>query len=169
FAAAALTGRELRVDQRTPGSPRVGVMREHPSPSARADMMAALDTTARATSAAMGRVKELRLPPVLAAAVRAHRTIHASEAARALGSEHEPHADRMGPGIRELLEGAPTVSAAAYDDARRTARQARHALVELMTDVEVILSPSAPGAAPEGLKSTGNSTFNRLWTLMGNP
>ena len=38
-----------------------------------------------------------------------------------------------------------------------------------MADVDVILSPSAPGAPPKGLTSTGNSTFNRLWTLMGTP
>ena len=38
-----------------------------------------------------------------------------------------------------------------------------------MGDADVILSPSAPGAAPKGLGSTGSSTFNRLWTLMGTP
>ena len=38
-----------------------------------------------------------------------------------------------------------------------------------MADFDVILSPSAPGAAPKGLASTGTSTFNRLWTLMGTP
>jgi Asp-tRNA(Asn)/Glu-tRNA(Gln) amidotransferase A subunit family amidase len=32
-----------------------------------------------------------------------------------------------------------------------------------------MLSASAPGAAPAGLASTGTSTFNRLWTLMGSP
>ena len=47
--------------------------------------------------------------------------------------------------------------------------EARGALAEVMADVDVILSPSAPGAAPKGLGSTGNSTFNRLWTLMGTP
>ena len=48
------------------------------------------------------------------------------------------------------------------------ARRAR-ALADLMADIDVILSPSAPGAAPKGLGSTGISTFNRLWTLMGTP
>jgi len=33
----------------------------------------------------------------------------------------------------------------------------------------VILTPSAPGAAPHGFESTGNPMFNRLWTLMGAP
>ncbi len=38
-----------------------------------------------------------------------------------------------------------------------------------MADHDVILTPSAPGAAPHGFASTGNPMFNRLWTLMGTP
>ncbi|MGY6268191.1 amidase [Achromobacter denitrificans] len=36
-------------------------------------------------------------------------------------------------------------------------------------DVDFILTPSAPGPAPEGLQSTGSSTFNRVWSLLGWP
>jgi Asp-tRNA(Asn)/Glu-tRNA(Gln) amidotransferase A subunit family amidase len=39
----------------------------------------------------------------------------------------------------------------------------------VMTEHDVILTPSAPGAAPHGLGSTGDPMFNRLWTLMGAP
>jgi Asp-tRNA(Asn)/Glu-tRNA(Gln) amidotransferase A subunit family amidase len=38
-----------------------------------------------------------------------------------------------------------------------------------MADIDVILTPSAPGAAPHGLGSTGDPMFNRLWTLLGPP
>jgi Asp-tRNA(Asn)/Glu-tRNA(Gln) amidotransferase A subunit family amidase len=38
-----------------------------------------------------------------------------------------------------------------------------------MTDYDVILTPSAPGAAPHGFATTGDPMFNRLWTLMGAP
>ena len=34
---------------------------------------------------------------------------------------------------------------------------------------DVLLSLSAPGEAPEGLHSTGDSVFNRNWTLLGVP
>ena len=62
----------------------------------------------------------------------------------------------------------PRHDADAYDDARRTASQARRRY-RSVADGEVILSPSAPGAAPKGLGSTGEPTFNRLWTLLGTP
>jgi Asp-tRNA(Asn)/Glu-tRNA(Gln) amidotransferase A subunit family amidase len=119
------------------------------------------------------------LPPVLAAAFRAHSTIHSYEAARSLASEYDRAnelrdsgknaSDPIGKGTRELIEQGMKITGEAYDDARRTAHQARKAVNDLMADFDVILSPSAPGAPPKGLTSTGNSTFNRLWTLMGTP
>jgi Asp-tRNA(Asn)/Glu-tRNA(Gln) amidotransferase A subunit family amidase len=41
--------------------------------------------------------------------------------------------------------------------------------MDVIDDCDVILTPSAPGAAPAGFASTGNAMFNRLWTLMGTP
>jgi Asp-tRNA(Asn)/Glu-tRNA(Gln) amidotransferase A subunit family amidase len=38
-----------------------------------------------------------------------------------------------------------------------------------MAETDVLLTPSAPGAAPKGLGSTGVAIFNRLWTLLGTP
>ena len=49
------------------------------------------------------------------------------------------------------------------------AGRARHALAKIFDDVDVILTLSAPGAAPKGLGSTGDARYNRLWTLMGVP
>jgi len=169
YAAAVIGGRDLRVDGRNPASPRIAVLRAQPWLSASSDMTAAFDSATRAASAAMARVRDLQLPPVMAAAFRAHGTIQGYEAARSLAFEYDRHRDQLGKKLRELLDGAMAITADAYDAARRTASQARRALAELMTDFDVILSPSAPGAAPKGLASTGNSTFNRLWTLMGAP
>ena len=56
-----------------------------------------------------------------------------------------------------------------YDAARRTAHRARRQIMALFADVDVILAPGAPGAAPAGLASTGDPVFNRLWTLLGLP
>jgi Asp-tRNA(Asn)/Glu-tRNA(Gln) amidotransferase A subunit family amidase len=169
YAAAVIAERDLRVDLRTPATPRIGVLRAQPWPSASNDMAAALDTAARAASTAMARVRDVHLPPVVSAAYRAHTTIHRYEIARSLAFEYDRHRDRLGKSLRELMDGASAVTAEAYDDARRTASQARRALADLMADFDIVLSPSAPGAAPKGLASTGTSTFNRLWTLMGTP
>jgi len=38
-----------------------------------------------------------------------------------------------------------------------------------MRDYDFLVTPSAPGEAPATLATTGNSVFNRVWTLMGVP
>jgi Asp-tRNA(Asn)/Glu-tRNA(Gln) amidotransferase A subunit family amidase len=132
-------------------------------------MQGALERAARIAEAAGAKVKEIDLPPLFEAATQAHGTIQDHGAYRALADEIDRHHDQIGPTLREQLDRAATITPAAYDDARRVARQARRAFLELMDDVDVILTPSAPGAAPLGLGSTGKPTFNRLWTLLGAP
>ena len=34
---------------------------------------------------------------------------------------------------------------------------------------DLIITPSAPGAAPAGLHNTGNPMFNRIWTFLQTP
>ena len=99
FAAAAISDRDLRVDGRTPASPRIGVLRDQPWAAASDDMMAALDNVARAASAANARVRDIKLTPVLAGAFRAHTTIQAYEAARSLASEYERSRDKLAKGV----------------------------------------------------------------------
>jgi Asp-tRNA(Asn)/Glu-tRNA(Gln) amidotransferase A subunit family amidase len=169
FAAAAISERDLRVDRTPPASPRIAVLREYPWPAASDDMVAAVEAAVRAAGAGMARIRDVKLPPVMAASFKAHATIQGYEAARALAFEYDRHHDRLGKNLREMIATGTKIKADAYDDARRTASRARKALADLMADVDVILSPSAPGIAPEGLASTGTSVFNRLWTLMGAP
>jgi Asp-tRNA(Asn)/Glu-tRNA(Gln) amidotransferase A subunit family amidase len=106
---------------------------------------------------------------MVTAAFEAHAIIQGYEAARSLAFEHDQNRDQLGENLSAMIEGGMKITAEVYDDARRTASRARQSLNDLMNDFDVILTPSAPGVAPEGLASTGTSIFNRLWTLMGTP
>src|SRR5580704_5166738 len=169
YAAAAITGRNLRVDQGTPAPPRIALARTHIWGDASEAMQAAVETSAQKARAAGARVNELVLPPIFEDAFRAHAIIQDYEAYRALAFEYDHHREKIGPILREQLDQAAALTADAYDAARRTTKRARQALADLMTDTDVLLTPSAPGAAPAGLASTGASIFNRLWTLLGTP
>jgi len=169
FAAAAISGRDLRVDGRPPAAPTFALVRTQLWHEASAPMQNALERAALAAENAGAKIKELDLPPIFDDAMRAQRIIQDYEAFRALAFEYDDHRDRLGPALRRLLDDAAAIDTDAYDDARRTTRRARQALVELLADGEVMLTPSAPGAAPLGLGSTGEPTFNRLWTLLGSP
>ena len=169
FATAAMSGRDLRVDRAAPPTPRVALVHTHIWADASADMQNAIDVTARALRAAGASVKETTLPPLLEDAWRAHRTIMLYEAARSYAFEYDHKRDLIGPKTRDMLDEAAKVGVETYDDARRIAKRARPALADLMADYDVILTPSAPGAAPHGIGATGVASFNWLWTLMGAP
>lgn len=167
FATAAITDRDLRVDRSAPATPRIGLVR-YLWPEASADMRSAVETAAAAAAKAGATVRDVDLPSVLAAAWDAHAVIQDYEAYRALAFEYDNHRDAIPPVTRELLDAAAAIPAETYDAARRTASVARRALGELMDDHEVLLMPSASGAAPL-FGTTGSAMFNRLWTLMGSP
>jgi len=169
YAATAITERPLRVDEKAPAAPRIGLLRTHLWSKASAAMHAAIDTAARAAEANGATVTDLEMPEILQEAYRAQFIIQDFEAFRSLAYEYDNHRDQIGLPLREQLDRAAAITVENYDAARGTASRARRSLGDFMRDVDVILTPSAPGAAPHGLGFTGDPAFNRLWTLMGTP
>ena len=169
FAAGAILQRELRVDGKSPAAPRIAVARTHLWPNASPAMQQALESAARIAAAAGAKVADLALPPIIEDAYEAQFTIQDYENIRALAFEYDRHRDRIDPLLRTQLDRAVAISADEYDAARRLASRARQLLADAMADHDVILTPSAPGAAPHGLATTGDPMFDRLWTLMSAP
>ena len=169
FMTAAILDRDLRVDRSPPAAPRIALTRTHLWPKASAAMQQAVEQAARAAEKAGAKVVDLTLPPILEEAYAAQIVIQDHETFRSRSYEYDAHRDKLGKELRESLDAAASITADAYDAARRTAKRARQALADMMADHDVILTASAPGAAPKGLRSTGNPMFNRLWTLMGTP
>jgi Asp-tRNA(Asn)/Glu-tRNA(Gln) amidotransferase A subunit family amidase len=109
------------------------------------------------------------LPEIVAEAWRIHPTVQDFEAHQALAWEYLTQRDAMPPLLLANLDETVGILPAAYDEARGIAKRARNALASVFDDVDVLLTFSAPGAAPKGLDWTGDPRFNRLWTLMGVP
>jgi Asp-tRNA(Asn)/Glu-tRNA(Gln) amidotransferase A subunit family amidase len=98
------------------------------------------------------------------------QAVLAYEAAQSLASEYHDHAGRMGAKLVELVQEGMALPYARYVAAKRETEQLRLLLSEVFAnEVDVILAPSASGAAPEGLESTGDPLFSRAWTLLGVP
>jgi Asp-tRNA(Asn)/Glu-tRNA(Gln) amidotransferase A subunit family amidase len=170
YALAAVTGRaDLRVDGRTADAPRIGVVTQDFAGDPEPDSAAALEEAARRAGRTGATVRRIALPAVFAEAWSAHPNIQDYEARQSLSWEYARHRDALPPLLRQVLDEAQAITAESYDDGRRAAHHARGALDHVFADVDVLLTFSAPGAAPKGLGSTGSARFNRLWTLMGNP
>ncbi len=169
-ALAVIAGRPaIDLGASTPGVPRIVVVTQDftdaPDPEARA----ALDRARQAAEQAGAVVRDFALPAEFAAAFASHGTIQDFEARQALAWEYAHHRDALTAQLGPQLDEAQGLDAAAYDDARRKAHRARRLLKTLFSDFDAILTYSAPGFAPRTLASTGDSRFNRLWTLMGVP
>ena len=122
-----------------------------------------------AQSAGASVIGPLAMPDALERAWQAHETVQEFEAHQALAWEYRTQYEAMPPLLRAKLDESRGILPSDYDAARRTANRGRKALAQLFDDVDVLLTFSAPGAAPRGLASTGDARFNKLWTLMGVP
>jgi Asp-tRNA(Asn)/Glu-tRNA(Gln) amidotransferase A subunit family amidase len=129
----------------------------------------ALRTAALAAERAGASVRALALPEISAEAWRLQPVVQEYEAHRALAWEYRTHHDALAPLLREKLDETVGILPADYDAARSVASRGRQSLAKIFDDFDVLLTFSAPGAAPKGLDSTGDPGFNRLWTLMGVP
>jgi amidase len=86
-----------------------------------------------------------------------------------LAHESRVHGDQLSPKLCELVAQGVSLSPQRYDQDRLLARRCRQRLDDLFREADILVAPSAPGEAPEGLTATGNPVFNRIWTLLGTP
>ncbi|MDB5875648.1 MAG: amidase [Ramlibacter sp.] len=150
-------------------APRIGVVIQEFAGAPEADSAAALQAAMKAAERAGASVRALVLPDIVAEAWRIHPIVQDFEAHQAFAWEYRANYDAMPPLLRGRLDESVGIKPAEYDAARSVSNRARKALRSLFEDVDVLLTFSAPGAAPKGLASTGEPRFNLLWTLMGVP
>jgi len=166
---SAMTGRRELLLPTTIPTPRIGIVTQDFAGVPDASGGEALQVAIRAAERAGASVRALALPEIVAEAWRIHAVVQEFEAHQALAWEYREHHDEIAPILRARLDESRDTSPAAYDEAMAIASRARHALTKVFEDVDVLLTLSAPGAAPRGLGSTGDARYNRLWTLMGVP
>jgi Asp-tRNA(Asn)/Glu-tRNA(Gln) amidotransferase A subunit family amidase len=168
FGLSAISGRNLRVDRSDFGTPTFGVTRMAFAGPAERESEEALDAAIRAIEKAGGAVRENELPAALAEAQEAHRVINNFEGAQSLLYEYHHHRERLSPVLIALIEDGLGRSIEEFDAARSVANRARKAVRGAFEGIDVLLTFSAPGAAP-ARETTGDPRFNKLVTLLGLP
>jgi len=150
-------------------APRIGFARTSRWKDTDAATHATLESAAGRLASAGADVKDAALPPAADELFDAQARIMNFEAARALAWEQSHHREAISARLLARLDDGWSVTREQYDDARQTARDARRQFADLMRGFDMLLTPSAPGEAPKGLASTGDSLFNRVWTTLGVP
>lgn len=94
------------------------------------------------------------------------RRINDYEFSRGLSWERQNHWELLSKFQRDKFAGWLNISYEQYREAEHVLAKCRSELAETMKDLDLLLTPSAPGEAPSGLSSTGDTSFNILstWT-----
>ena len=169
FARAASGQRIMAPTPREPHEWTVGIPDAYPWGETSASAQRAMARGAEVLQAAGARLVPCTLPSWAADAFTAHDTVQGWEAARALALEMDTSLDRLSALLRQYLLACVDITDEAYAVAQAVSRQARSECREWLAGVDVLLTPSAPDEPPMGHASTGASTFNRAWTLLGTP
>ncbi len=168
--AEAVSGHALAL---TGGNPArswvVGLPDAYPWAALSASAQRAIDTGSKALQAAGVEVRKITLPAWMKDVFDAQDVIQGYEAWRCLAREIDQHPEALSAVLRDYLLAARSVKAPAYEAAQNTAFAARLACVQWFSQFDAVMTPSAPDEAPTGYGSTGASTFNRAWTLLGLP
>ena len=152
-----------------PGHLKIGLIRDLHTEAAEAAMLTALDDAGDRLAAEGCTVRPLMLPAESAAAYRHHFSLIAAEAARGHEKLFARHGDHYPPKLRELLLDGEGVASEELRRVQGHRRSLSTSLVGLFDEVDVLLTPSAPGPAPAGLAITGDPRFSLLWTYTGCP
>jgi Asp-tRNA(Asn)/Glu-tRNA(Gln) amidotransferase A subunit family amidase len=169
FFASVLTGRpKLRLSDE-PIRPRIGLCRTHEWEAAGPATRDALDEAARRLHGTGIAVREVALPECWRGLFEAQKTVMAYEGARACAPEMLTAPDQLSATLRETLKAGAAIAPERYDAARALAADGRAGFSDVLGELDVLLAPSAPDEAPEGLGATGDPVFNRVWTLLGVP
>ena len=148
-------------------TPRIAVVRGPEWDKAGPECDEALARAVGAAEAAGAEVAAHEPPESFTAVGGAQLTVMQYEAAQALALDAgDP---RLSDPLRKLLAAGAAVSDASYTAAREMVARCRGEQEQLFAGADIILTPSAPGAAPRGIGATGDPAFNRRWTALHMP
>jgi Asp-tRNA(Asn)/Glu-tRNA(Gln) amidotransferase A subunit family amidase len=129
-----------------------------------------LEDTARKLSRIGARMTDLELPGIEANFERLFRTISGFEFSRTVSWERFNRLGALSAVLRDgRMKDGLQASYADYRQATRRLERLRLEADDVLDGYDVLITPSAPGEPPQGLKTTGNAIFNSIWTALGTP
>jgi Asp-tRNA(Asn)/Glu-tRNA(Gln) amidotransferase A subunit family amidase len=168
---SALVGRGFAplAPRETP--PRLALFRSHHWHRATADSVAAVEGTSWRLQAAGAVIEELALPDGFAELSKARIVINGYERARALAWEWAYHRDQISPMLSRTLQQGWSFSSEDYLAAIRVAEHWRAWFTEVMERgrYDGVITAAVNGEAPQGLASTGDASFQEIWTILHVP
>jgi aspartyl-tRNA(Asn)/glutamyl-tRNA(Gln) amidotransferase subunit A len=130
--------------------------------------LAALEAACRALSKAGAKIVEMPLPDSFRAVVESHHCILVAEAAVVHEAGFAERGALYPPRISDCIREGRTVSATAYVKALRHRERLIEALGDLLSQVDLAITPTTVGPAPTP-ETTGPRIFQAPWSYCGLP
>lgn len=111
----------------------------------------------------------VEMPSRFADLAPAVKLINAYEGARTHENRWREHGYAIGSKLAQLVEEGLRIARDQYRAALTTVADVKREVSRLLLHYPALVTPAAPGAAPEGLASTGDSVMNLPWTALGVP
>jgi Asp-tRNA(Asn)/Glu-tRNA(Gln) amidotransferase A subunit family amidase len=98
-----------------------------------------------------------------------HQIIHETDLANNFGIYYKKYKKKLSKYMQDAIVKGNKHSAKDYAEAIDFMKRSYDSYEEVFEDYHGVLTPSSPGVAPIGLKSTGTAEFNKVWSYLGTP
>ncbi len=98
-----------------------------------------------------------------------HQIIHETDLANNFSVYYKKFKSKLSKYMQEAIAKGNKHSAKEYAEAIDFQKRSYESYKEVFEDYHGVLTPSSPGVAPKGLKSTGTAEFNKVWSYLGTP
>ena len=98
-----------------------------------------------------------------------HQIIHETDLANNFSVYFKKFKKKLSKYMQDAITRGNKYSAKEYAEAIDFIKRSYESYQEVFEDYHGVLSPSSPGVAPKGLKSTGTAEFNKVWSYLGTP
>ena len=98
-----------------------------------------------------------------------HQIIHETDLANNFSVYFKKFKKKLSKYMQDAIIRGNKYSAKEYAEAIDFMKRSYESYQEVFEDYHGVLSPSSPGVAPKGLKSTGTAEFNKVWSYLGTP
>jgi len=143
-------------DDTASSSPRIGVVEDMYCEPADDDMLAAVRAVADKLKASGFDVRPAHLPEALRDAHENHVAMMAGESAEVYREIFKEHGEKFSPKLREIVVRGQAMSPGELEERRSRREEFEASMDGIFDEFDVLLTPSAPGAAPKGLDTTGD-------------
>ncbi len=152
-----------------PQNIRLALFRTHHWHKATSASVHAVTSTLTRLAACGAQIGELAVPESFEALSMARAVINNYERARAVGWEWHHRRNQISEALSASLANGWSISYESYLKAKRMVETGRAWLEGAMAGYDAIVTATVNGEAPEGLDSTGDSSFQEIWTLLHAP